>query len=133
MGSRSWVSVVLAGLVLGGCQRPAEPRPQARPAVPGLTTGQPTPEPLFFIPGDATLSPGALAKLKTWVAAWGLQGTWTLTVPTGPGLTYELTERRVLAIRTELRRLGVPRVETILGAQASAGPYDAIYVAKGPP
>jgi len=135
MGTRAWPVLVAAVLAVGasGCRQPVATKPPAKPAHPGPATLPALRESLYFLQGDGTLSPGALDKLKTWVGAWGRLGTWTLTVPSGPGLSFELMERRILAIRTEMRRLGVPRVETILGPPEPPGPYDVIYVAKGPP
>ena len=132
MRQRLWYSVFVGALSLlsPGCQRPPGTRPAAQvPASPGPAAKR---EPIFFLKGDGTLSPGALGKLKTWVEAWGVGGRWTLTIPTGPGLTYELMERRILIIRAELRKLGVPRIDTILGPTDPPGPYDAIYVSKEP-
>ena len=86
------------------------------------------PKPIYFLKGDASLSPGALDKLRSWVQTWGTRGTWLLTVPEGPGLTYGLLEKRVLALRAELRRLGVARIDTRLGPREPAGTYDVIRV-----
>jgi hypothetical protein len=121
----AWVALSAGALIFSGCQRP--PQPLATPPTPALA-----PEPIYFLKGDGTLSPGAILKLKAWVDTWGVQGKWTLGCPTGPGLTYELLEKRLLAIRAELRKLGVVKVDTVLLPSTPAGQYDMIYVAKDP-
>ena len=129
-------TLLASGLFHPGCQRQPETRPkpaaQAGLPAPGAVNTLPKREPIFFIKGDGTLSPGAIVKLKTWVESWGVKGKWTLGCPTGPGLPYELLEKRLLAIRAELRKLGVAKVDTVLLPTQPAGPYDAIYVVKEP-
>jgi hypothetical protein len=141
MGNRLWKAGAAAALLVNilffpGCQRQPETKPkpatQAAPPSPTSVSSQPKREPIFFIKGDGTLSPGAIVKLKTWVEAWGVKGKWILGCPTGPGLTYELLEKRLLAIRAELLKLGVAKVDTVLLPSQPAGPYDAIYVIKEP-
>lgn len=88
--------------------------------------------PIFFLKGDASLSPGAVSKLKTWVEAWGRTGRWILSCPSVQGLSYELLERRILAIRTELLKHGVSRVETNLLPSEPVGQYDVVYVSNEP-
>lgn len=141
MGNRLWnsgavVAISAYALFLAGCQGQPETKLQ-RPAQ--VVTPSPFPasalskrEAIFFIKGDATLSPGAIVKLKTWVNTWGLGGKWTLACPSGPGLNYDLLERRILNIRTELRKLGLSKVETSLLPQEPVGQYDVIYVVKEP-
>ena len=134
--SGSAIAIIVFIPVSLSCQR--QPRttswPSAQATAPSSasSSGLPKREPIFFIKGDGTLSPGAIVKLKTWVKAWGAQGRWTLECPSGAGLSYELLEKRLLSIRTELRKCGVSKVETILLPSAPAGQYDAIYVAKEP-
>lgn len=64
--------------------------------------------------------------------AWGRTGRWVLSCPSVQGLSYDLLERRILAIREELRKHGVTRVETNLLPSEPTGQYDVIYVANEP-
>jgi hypothetical protein len=65
-------------------------------------------EQIYFLKGDATLSPAGQEKLQAWVGLWGRQGQWALLCPRGEaGLV-----RARLAVMTEaLQRLGVAQVE----------------------
>ena len=135
MGNRLWESravfaFVATLLFVEGCQR--QPSAQVTPFRPTAISAPLNRETLFFIKGDGTLSPGAILKLKTWAATWGIKGKWTLGCPSGPGLSYDLLEKRLLAIRAELRKAGVSQVDTILLPNSPAGQYDAIYVEKAP-
>lgn len=120
--------VVTSMLSLGCLKRPTpEPTPQATlPALP-----LPRREPIYFLKGDASLSPGALAKLQTWTSAWGTAGTWSLACPVGSEGTYPILEARIRALRTELGRLQVVRLETRL-APKDPSVYDPIYVEMDP-
>jgi hypothetical protein len=84
-------------------------------------------EPIFFLKGDASLSPGALAKLRAWVEIWGPSGQWSLECPPA-----SLTDQRAGALRAELQRLGVPSLELQPLPEEPPGRYDAIYVKKEP-
>jgi len=84
-------------------------------------------EPIFFLKGDTSLSPGALSKLKAWVETWGLTGQWSLECPPAG-----LSERRAAALRSELQRLGVPSLEVRPLPEEPSGRYDAVYVQKEP-
>jgi hypothetical protein len=86
-------------------------------------------EPIYFLQGDATLSPGAQTKLRVWVESWGLQGQWSLKCP--PGVD-PLSTLRTSILRAELQRLGVPSLEIQPQAEEAPGKYDAIYVQKEP-
>ena len=124
-------------LSLTGCQRQPETKTQPLAQIETHANDPanrlPKREPIFFLKGDATLSPGAITKLKLWVDTWGLNGKWTLACPSGPGLSFDLLERRVLAIRAELKKNGLAKVETTLLPPEPVGKYDVIYVVKGPP
>jgi hypothetical protein len=86
-------------------------------------------EPIYFIKGDASLSPGAQTKLKAWVATWGAEGQWTLECPPTPDTLATL---RISALRAELQQLGVPSLETRILSDEPSGQYDGIYVRKEP-
>jgi hypothetical protein len=86
-------------------------------------------EPIYFIKGDASLSPGAQAKLKAWVATWGAEGQWSLECPQA---TAALSTLRTSALRSELQRLGIPSLEIQPLPEELSGRYDAIYVKKEP-
>ena len=104
---------------------PAAPVPQA--AV--LAPVQLHREPIYFIKEDATLSPGAYAKLKLWVRTWGTGGRWFLECPE---LAGALTAQRVSALRTELQRLGVGSLETVALPEEPESRYDPVYVKQAP-
>lgn len=86
-------------------------------------------EPIYFLKGDASLSPGALVKLQTWVDQWGPQGQWILD---GPRALSTLHQERLSALRAELQRLGIPVLEIRAMAEEPPGRYDAIYIMKEP-
>jgi len=86
-------------------------------------------EPIYFLKGDGSLSPGALVKLRAWVEAWGAEGQWSLECPPA---SSGLAELRLSALRAELQRLGVPRLEALFLSEGPQGPYDAIFVKKEP-
>ena len=86
-------------------------------------------EPIYFLKGDASLSPGAQTKLRTWVAAWGAERQWSLECPPGSG---PLSALRTSALSSELQRLGIPALEIKPLSEEPPGQYDAIYVKKEP-
>lgn len=89
-------------------------------------------EPIYFLKGDASLSPGAVAKLGTWADAWGLKNQWTLECPQPPGTLSTLLQERVSVLREELKRLGVTNLEVRAVPPEPPGRYDAIYVMSEP-
>lgn len=89
-------------------------------------------EPIYFLKGDASLSPGALAKLRTWAESWGPKNQWTLECPQSPGTLSTLLQERVSALREELQRLGVAQLEVRAVSPEPPGRYDAIYVMSEP-
>jgi hypothetical protein len=109
-----------------------EPAPVQEPAVAQTQPMQPHREPIYFLKGDSTLSPGALAKLQSWTETWGTKGAWTLACPTDPNINYDLMGRRILALSTELGKLGAWHMDTRLLPKGSQGPYDSIYVEMDP-
>jgi len=102
----------------------------AEPALPAPPPGVGHREPIFFLPDQAVLTPGAKAKLKAWVAAWGRAGRWVLALPEAE--PSPLTEARVKALREELGRLGVPKVERGPAGPAAPGKYPAVFVVLEP-
>lgn len=121
--------VATSMLSLGCLKRPTPgPPPQAILPPPPL----PRREPIYFLKGDASLSPGALAKLQTWTSTWSTGGTWSLACPEGAAGTYPILEARIRALRTELGRLQVVRLETRLAPKVDPGVYDPIYVEMDP-
>jgi hypothetical protein len=102
----------------------------AAPALPVPPPGAAHREPIFFLPEQATLTPAARSKLKAWVATWGRAGRWVLALPTAQ--PSPLTEARVTALREELTRLGVPKVELDANAPVPPGKYPAVYVEINP-
>jgi len=87
-------------------------------------------EPIFFLPEQATLTPAARSKLKAWIAAWGRAGRWMLALPPSP--PSPLNEARVTALRNELTRLGVAKVELGTAEQTPPGKYPAVFVVLDP-
>ena len=101
------------------------------PASPSLPVpGAAHREPIFFLQDDAGLTPGAKAKLKAWVAAWGRTGHWVLALP--PGSAGPLAQARISALRDELGRLGVPRIEVGSVPQDPPGKYQSIVILQDP-
>jgi hypothetical protein len=103
------------------------------------TSGQPLPvpppaaahrEPIYFLPEEAALTPGAKAKLKAWAATWGRGGRWVLDL--AGEAPPPLSGARLEALREELHRLGVAKVETGPAEAAPPGPYPAVFVVFNP-
>ena len=108
----------------------AVPLPPPSPSLAVPPPGAAHREPVFFLPEQSYLTPGAKAKLKAWVAAWGVTGRWVLARPVAPDSV--LAEARVTALRTELGRLGVPWAETGTIPLVPPGKFPAIYVILNP-
>jgi hypothetical protein len=89
-------------------------------------------EPIYFLKGDASLSPAGCTKLSAWVEQWGKQGQWSLECPQGPDLLPSLLQERLSALRTELQKLGIERLTIKPAPPTAGGRYDAIYVAEEP-
>lgn len=125
----------LLALALSGCKhRPltAPPPPATGPIAPAPLPKAPEPkhERIFFLKGDATLSPGALKKLKAWAASWGTDGTWVLAFPSNTDIATGLRERRLQTLRSQLQQHGVVKIETRQLPPESTGKYDAVYIEK---
>lgn len=85
---------------------------------------------LYFLKGDATVSPGGLAKLRTWAAAWDRTRPWRLMMPRDgedPGLSL----RRAESVRTALQDLGVTQVILDPVPPIEGAPYDVVYLSPG--
>ena len=107
-----------------------QPATVARPA-PAITGRRPVHrEPIFFLKGDASLSPGAHAKLRGWVEAWGAGARWALESPAGADPA--ITDARTTALRAELSQLGVSSLEVKQGPAETPGRYDPVYVLSEP-
>ena len=131
-------SVGVLSLIHSGCQNKPKVAPSA-PANPIAAAPVPLPPSekpsfkrgtIFFIKGDATISPGALDKLNTWTTAWGKDGKWVIAYPSNPEIASALNEKRILVLRSELQKLGVAIVETKILPNEPAGQYDAIHIEK---
>ena len=116
---------------LPGAGQPLAPAgPPGECAQPVPSPGAAHREPIFFLPEEAILTPGAKAKLKAWVAAWGRAGRWVLALP--PDAAPPLSGDRVTALREELGRLGVRAVEVGAAAAEPPGKYPAVFVVLNP-
>lgn len=109
------------------------PAPAVDPASKGTTPSrrrEGRQQPIYFLKGDARLSPGALAKLKSWVDDWGSDGLWT--VGHVEGVNTEITQARAEALRAELIRLGVGSINLKVVQEVPKGRYDALLIAWEP-
>jgi hypothetical protein len=136
--TRGWLASVGALSVLMGCHGGPQATPQATAPQPGPTVSAPPNshlkrEEIFFIKGDSTLSPGAIEKLQRCATAWDAGGTWVLAFPSDSGVLFDVLERRLLALRVQLRKFGVQKLETRLLPQEPEGKYDVIYIEKNVP
>ena len=105
--------------------------PALRP--PGTVGGfTATREKLFFQPGESQLSPAGLAKLKTWVKAWGPEHRYFLAIPPWPGEKPELNAARAGVLKEALKGLGVAEVEVRALPDPEPGKYPLIYVGADP-
>ena len=85
-------------------------------------------ETLYFLKDSGELSAAGLAKLRTWVEAWGAGGRWIFLVP--EGAPAPLTQVRVETLRGALRRLGVTEVEQQSLPSGPPARYDSISLSK---
>jgi hypothetical protein len=138
-GDLAWRLEEILALPATPVSVPGSPLPKAAALQPA-TVARPVPaaaerrpahrEPVFFLKGDASLSPGAHAKLRAWVEAWGAGARWTLESPAGADPA--LTDARTAALRAELNQLGVPSLEVKQGPAEAPGRYDPVYVLSEP-
>lgn len=120
---------------------PAAPGPLPPPQTFQPTTLAPAPpeasaipsrEPIFFLAGDASLSPGAYLKLQAWTEGWGREGRWWVECPQVQAGGEALAQARIAVLATELQRLGIAAVHIRYGPAEAGGRYDAIYVMREP-
>jgi hypothetical protein len=108
---------------------PAAPLPPAVTPVPldkpSVTARR---QPIYFLKENASLSPGALEKLKSSVASWGFKDRWVLGYPGIAGLIPALQQERLAVLRAELRRLGIEALEIRLLPPETPGKYDVVFV-----
>jgi hypothetical protein len=105
--------------------------PDPLPAVPSpdSTSGAPPREGvLYFLPGQAELSPAGVKKLEGWVAEWGRGGQWGLQVPMAKSSKLTLQKQRAEALATALRALGLERVALETAPRAGEGKNDPAWV-----
>ncbi len=109
-----------------------QPRALKAALVRSFSTGTTYREPIYFLKGDASLSPGAVAKLRAWAESWGVQTQWTLECPQPPGMLSTLLQERISALREALRASGIQHLEVRAVPPEPPGRYDAIYVMSEP-
>ena len=118
--------------VLSEPPEPAPPPPVPEPSgpvrQPDLPQIGPRRQPIFFLPAEAYLTPGARAKLRTWVQTWGRGGRWTLTLTGAEPPDAPLAQARIRSLREELSRLGVAKVQVGTSEQTVDSPYPAVLV-----
>ena len=92
-------------------------------------------QPIYFLPAEAYLTPGARTKLRTWVQLWGRRGRWSLTLTGAEPQDAQdapLAQARIRSLREELARLGVVRVRVETSEQTLDSPYPAVLVGCDP-
>lgn len=102
----------------------------AVPASPSSVQGHQ--EPVFFLKGNAELSPAALVKLRDWVASWGVEGRWVLGLPEDVQGSTALSQARIEALKKALGTLGVTQVEVRSDSHPPVSRFDSIHVIKEP-
>jgi hypothetical protein len=107
---------------------PAAPGPSGSDRQPDLSLIGPHRQPIFFLPAEAYLTPGARVKLRTWVQTWGRGGRWTLTLTGAESPDAPLAQARIRSLREELSRLGVAKVRVVTSEQTVDNPYPAVLV-----
>jgi hypothetical protein len=117
--------------------RPATPSLEPPPEQPAAHDLAPTAplhprllEPVYFLEGDAALSPKGREKLKRMVAEWGADGAWFLGLPEDRTLPSKVREERIRALRGALRSLGVGRLELRAVELRLGDRGDVVYAAK---
>jgi hypothetical protein len=106
------------------------PRVPARGVPPALSRAGARRESIFFLKGNAELSPGAIAKLRGWVEGWDPDGRWVVLVP--ENASQALVQARVEALRAGFKALGVNQVEMRALPPEVPGKYDLVYISKEP-
>lgn len=110
---------------------PVDLKPQP-PVMPTSGPAAPHRETLYFLPGDATLSPAGREKLGEWVRALGRDSRWRIAVPAAPGTGSDLAERRVLALRRQFEALGVTKVGVDFVSPETGSRFDPVHVLQFP-
>jgi len=87
-------------------------------------------EPVYFLEGDAALSPKGREKLKRLVELWGPAGRWSLGLPEDRTVSDRVREARTQALRRAFRSLGVARVDVGAAEVRPGERGDVVYVAK---
>jgi hypothetical protein len=79
-------------------------------------------EPLYFLPGDATVSPLGRTKAEAWVRDFG-DGWWTLEIPSTHGRASRLDAARAKALEAVLKAAGLKAVQvrTVVPAPGQRG------------
>lgn len=102
---------------------PASPRALSAADLPSL-------ECLFYLPGDAELSPAGREKLRAWTRSWGTEATWTLLVPRDPKVPQALAHQRSESLRQLLTEAGVATIDIQTVPPPARGAYDVMYVTR---
>lgn len=87
---------------------------------------------IYFLKGNAELSPGALAKLRAWVQSWDLDGRWTILIPESADIPQALSQARAEALKAGFKELGVSQVEIRPLPPEPPARYDSVYISKEP-
>jgi hypothetical protein len=108
------------------------PAPPPGPAPSAAVVAVSKRQPIFFLKENASLSPGALEKLRVAVLTWGAEGRWLLGYPGIMGAVSPLQQQRLEGLRAELVRLGVGNIEFQLQSPEGPSRYDVVYVIQEP-
>jgi hypothetical protein len=103
-----------------------------RTSAPAAAQASPT-EPqrggIFFLPGDASISPSGRDKIKGWVTACGTGGRWSLLSPVPKGVPESMVQKRHEVLQKILFSLGVKNVPTrIAPPEVPEGIYQPVYL-----
>ena len=102
--------------------------------IPTISLPVPSPEAppregvLFFLPQQAELSAAGLKKLEVWVKEWGLEGRWTVQVPSAKAIPATLQKRRTETLQEALQTLGVVQTKVERDPRTTEGKYDPAWI-----